>query len=201
MTRLAHMHVPKCGGTSQLAILRKWYGINHVLRYDRPTAEQFGKYDVVSGHFPYNEEFWDYKWISFMRHPVDRLKSFYYYTTERGKKSSRNYWWNIIKDMTLEQWLTSPHSRNLMIKQFAGKTPQEDLEPGDIKKAHKNADSFFFIGFQETFNDDVRRLAKLLGKPEPKIPHKLRSKNPGLQNDSLYGHDVEFEFYTELRNK
>ena len=199
MTRLIHLHVPKCAGTSLLTILRQWYGQNNVLRTDTPQPQHYGKYNVVSGHFPYDDEFWDHRWFSFVRHPVDRLQSFYFYTKERGKKSRRNYWWNIISKMTLEEWFASDLSKNHILKHFAGKTPHEKLEHKDIDLAYRNSDKFYFIGFQESFSTDINHLAKKLGKPKPSGKVRmLPSKNPGIQDENLYGNDLDFEFYNYL---
>ena len=196
--RVVVQHLPKTAGTSFLKIMRDWYGINHVKHTNKPTEDDYCQADVVYGHFPYDENYFDYRWITFVRHPIDRLSSFYYYTRERGQKSKRNYWWNLIKDMTLEQWLRCDESKNHIVKAFAGKTPHDKLEPIDITKAYENARFFFFIGFQERFSEDVKTLARLLEKPKPKMVHYLKSSNPGLLNGNLYGNNIDFEFYNYL---
>lgn len=197
MQKLIHMHIPKCAGTSFLTVLKQWYPVHKV---DSPGEADY-KHQVISGHFPYNDEYWDHRWITFVRHPVDRLQSFYYYTTERGRRSKRNYWWNIISKMSLEDWLNSDLSKNHMTKTFAGKKPQEALSPGDFGIARKNASRFYFIGSQENFDHDLRTLAKMLNKPVNVIPKMLPSNNPGITSANLYGNDPDQQLYLEILSK
>src|SRR5690606_18676731 len=115
---------PKTAGTSLLELFREWYP-NRVLKADNPNFTRIDKrqYDVVSGHYPYKVDYWDYRWVTFLRHPIDRLKSFYYY--KQGKMTNRrnaqqDYWWRIMKlgKMSLEEWFECEESKNHMIKQF-----------------------------------------------------------------------------------
>lgn len=198
--RLTFLHLPKSAGTSLLEIVRKWYGINNVLHTSSPTDQDYCNYDVVYGHFVYNSDYFDHNWITFIRHPIMRLQSFYFYIQMMGDGKRRSYWYNIIKDKSLEEWLDCPESKNHIIKTFAGKKHYEILEDIDIKRAYENARSFYFIGSQENFNTDVAKLASLLDKSVPNIPHRLKSKNKELISDKMYGNDIDFEFYNYLLN-
>lgn len=202
--KIIHLHIPKTAGTSLLMLFREWYGIDNVVNSTNEfplfVAKQ-NKTNVISGHFPYTENFEYYKWVTFVRHPIDRLKSFYFYTQTRGKKNKRNHWWNIIKDMTLDEWLESDVSKNLMTKQFAGLTALDELTTEDVDRAYRNVSKFHFIGLQENFNTDVRKLAFMLGKNVKTTPHMLPSKNDGLYDPSeTYGntHDVVLYDYIKL---
>lgn len=205
---IAHMHIPKCGGTSLLELFREWYP-NRVLKSDNPKFEHIDKnqYRVISGHYPYNDSFWDCRWVTFVRHPIDRLKSFYYY--KQGKMKNRrnahqDYWWRIMKlgEMSLEEWLLCEESKNMMVKQFAGKRPQDAVSRDDLRMAMKNAEGFYFIGFQEDYSKDINRLAQMLNKPINKIPHRLPSQNDGIfEPYELYGNLWDMELYMSIKSK
>ncbi len=197
--KIVHMHISKCAGTSLLMLFNQWYGNDNV-HSTHSFPKQLTK-PVTSGHFSYKEGYEDYKWVTFVRHPIDRLMSFYHYTTARGQRSRRNHWWDIIKDMTLSDWLESDVSKNHMTKQFSGLSPFDELTEDDAKRAYRNVHKFHFIGLQENFNVDVKRLAFLLGVGETeKIPHMLPSKNNGVfDEEETYGNMYDMMLYNYIK--
>ncbi len=197
--KIINQHISKTGGTSLLMLFREWYGDDNVLS----TREIPNKIEhaVVSGHFSYKDGYEDYKWVTFVRHPIDRLMSFYHYTSARGERATRNHWWDIIKHMSLSEWLESDVSKNHMTKQFAGLSPFDELTEDDAKRAYRNVHKFHFIGLQENFSVDVRRLAFLLGVGETeKIPHMLPSKNNGVFDEKeTYGNMYDMMLYNYIK--
>lgn len=197
--KVINLHTPKTGGTSLLMLFKEWYGDDNVL--STRTIPTNIEHKVVSGHFSYKEGYEDYKWVTFVRHPIDRLMSFYHYTQARGQRATRNHWWEIIKNMSLEEWLECEQSKNHMTKQFAGLTPFDTLTEEDAKRAYKNVLQFHFIGLQENFDSDVRRLAFLLRVGETEnIPHMLPSKNEGVFNIfEDYGNMYDMTLYNYIK--
>jgi hypothetical protein len=176
-------HLPKTGGTSLLMMWREWYGANAVLRDEKPNFNNIPNgIKVVSGHYPYDNKIQtDAQWVTFIRHPIDRLMSFYHYKNARMRKNphAKEEWWGIMKNMTMEDWLNCDESKNHMVKQFSGKTAQDIATYDDLEKAINNLQSFYFVGLFENYAHDVRTLGSMLGKPEIKIPHLLKSNNDG----------------------
>lgn len=77
------IHIPKCGGTSVTQGLKHQYKINAVLRHSNHPFiihhKKEGK-DITDWHFTYDEayvQFPDYRYITMIRHPIDRWVSIY----------------------------------------------------------------------------------------------------------------------------
>ena len=199
-----NMHVPKTGGTTLLILFRQWFGNKVVRKNDYPRPTDYSA-KVLSGHFPYNKDYWDFNWVSFVRHPIARLESFYRYKQMklRNRPGANDYWVQHLRGKTMEQWLDNPASMNLMTKQFAGKRPDEKLAPGDLGKALAAIDNFWFIGLQEQYREDILTLADMLGVENVgKIPHQLKTAEPQLKvyND-IYGNTADIELYNYIKDK
>jgi len=195
----AMMHIPKCAGTSLLSIFRQWFP-RDVGNTNWPAPKDFHKYFILSGHFPYTHN--QSKWICFIRHPLIRLESFYDYV-QLGKE--RNSWYRrVLGGLSLDEWMESPFSKNLMIKQFAGKSSSESFQESDYQLALDNAKTFWFIGQQERFTNDVRGLRNKFEEDgfqlnRPSIPRLLQTKSVRQINPSYAKyHQLELEFYEEL---
>ena len=90
MIELISVHIPKAAGTSFKWVLKHHYG-DHLLQLYNPyksgidflkIAEKHPKALAIHGHFrfkPFREKYPNAKSIIWMRHPVERLISQYYY--------------------------------------------------------------------------------------------------------------------------
>jgi hypothetical protein len=101
----------------------------------------YEKYDVIFGHFKYDKyEHLNRPMFSFVRHPVDRMISNYYYFKGSYKKMGQNL--SLIEFS--EMWKN--HMTDVL---------------GDISK-------YEFIGVVENFDKSLKRMCKILGILAPK---------------------------------
>ena len=169
---LISVHLPKAAGTSFLHSLFGAYGQDAVsLDYQDDPADPCSDYSldpegcrrkardavhtiavkVIHGHFhPSKYDFADdVRRITFLRHPVDTLISIYYYWKTRG---DGHCLFNYARErqLTLRQTARLPVVRYLLSRTYFGGF---------------DMDRFDFIGFIDTYTNDMRRLAQVLSVP------------------------------------
>ena len=167
---LLSMHIPKSAGTSFYLTLQQVYGKNAVMRMDfRPAFNRFivqakpynlealpGEIRVLHGHMNYrivskyldlNE---DVKIITWIRNPVERVVSDYYYMLGRLKDS-------FVAD-PLHPGILGRMTKSLL--EFA----QIAQEQNKLSKYLRGFDlrSFYFVGIVERFDEDMMELGKRL---------------------------------------
>ncbi len=173
---LISLHIPKTAGTSFRNILKSVYGDNQVVRFDineagmiRMNEELYSKNElpkvkVIHGHFSVdmlNQHFTlpeNYKLITWMRNPTQRVISNFFYLESRLNEllNEKNNNLNILSKMqrTLIEYARAEVNRNRQSKFLAG----------------RDLDTFDFVGVQEYFNDEVKRLSSTLNwKSVPEI--------------------------------
>lgn len=106
-------------------------------------------------------------YFTFMRHPIDRVISLYFYL----KYNSSNYWHHelVESDWSLEEWLDKSRAlwahngqvRHLLLGAHEQECLKRELEPELIQQAKQALDQFWFIGMTESFENDS---AYLYGK-------------------------------------
>ncbi|HEX5002726.1 MAG TPA: sulfotransferase family 2 domain-containing protein [Bacteroidia bacterium] len=163
------LHIPKTAGTSFRNILKSVYGDKNVVRFDINnngvvrlneeiySAKQLPPSKVIHGHFHYEiltsvfQLPEHYKFITWVRDPVKRVLSNFYYLESRLKEilneDKKNL--NILSKMqrSLIEYARVDINRNRQSKFLKGK-PLE---------------TFDFIGIQENFHEEVTRLSQVLG--------------------------------------
>jgi Sulfotransferase family len=165
---LISLHIPKTAGTSFRNILKDVYGKNRVVRFDvnhqgsitleeKPfnKARLSNKIEIIHGHFYFQDiqkiiDIRDIPLITWLRNPVDRVISNYFYlesvlidvlNEEKRAINIRNK-----MQKTLIEYARAEINRNRISKFLKGSAP----------------DDFAFIGLQEYFNEDLLRLSRLL---------------------------------------
>ena len=193
------MHIPKCGGMSFFSSLSETLGTNIVDLYDE-SPRSLGRFRlkmqdqskmVYSGHFSFGLHEWlgrDASYISFVREPISRMVSLYYYCipTFKGKfnpkrgvsieqmRQNLNY-----PDFFLDfdQCLTgdyspeaffsskSPELDNGMVRRFSGKGMSvQPCNESDFEMAKKVIETAFsFVGLTERFPESLARFSELYG--------------------------------------
>lgn len=197
---LLSIHIPKTGGTSLREVLLERFKLNLYLDYGYDTNIQNpkSKIDAIHTHNPYEvyeNILQNPKILTILREPLDRAISHYY------------YWLNIPSSADPE-----PHGE-IYIKHFRDNRP--DLETfllsGDdwmknIYTEHflhplQKPEDFWFVGFLETFNDDITDLQKLLGMKTVSLPILNKGKKPAntlpdqVKQDFYHLNQRDKEFY------
>ena len=165
---LISIHIPKTAGTSFRNILKSVYGENQVVRFDidelgvsKMNELPYIKNDlpqvsVIHGHFYYEmlkQKYQlpeNYKIISWVRDPVQRVLSNFYYLESVLKKvineEKRNL--NILSKLqrSLIEYARTEINRNRQSKFLNGNLPE----------------NFDFIGIHEFFEQEVSRLSAIM---------------------------------------
>lgn len=196
---LIFMHVPKCGGMSFFSSLTETFGTNIVDLYDE-SPRSIGRFRlkmqdeskmVYSGHFSFGLHEWvgrDASYISFVREPISRMISLYYYCipTFKGKfnpkkgipveKMRQNLSYPdffldfdqcIAGDYSPEAFFASKSAEldNGMVRRFSGKGMSPDrCTEADLEMAKKVIEkAFSFVGLTERFSESLARISELFG--------------------------------------
>jgi len=168
---LISLHIPKTAGTSFRNILKEAYGDDHVVRFDihrdplRIRVEEkllsrnkiSREIRVIHGHFKYLDllEHVDIKpdipVITWLRNPVDRVISNYYYLSKRLKEEldEEGKGLNILAKMqkSLMEYAQTEMNRNRISKFLEGISLEE----------------MKFVGIQEYFDEDLIYFCHLFG--------------------------------------
>ena len=177
---LLFMHIPKTAGTSLREIIKnqvpkekRHYIYNAGDKFDFINFKNKNKLKYVFGHFNYADRIdtylnRDYKFITFMRDPVEQVISHYYHFFNSPEDKNPNKT-NIIKPehlVSLDKFINAPIANNLQIKYISGIVnnklnmyPKRTLE---LAKYH--IDNYFdFVGITENYNDSIDYLCKRYG--------------------------------------
>src|SRR5215831_13234784 len=178
---LLSVHVPKTAGTAFRNVLEGVYGAERIHTVyptagDSQTAELEDERwladslalcrrrgdgpRVVHGHYLltwYADRFPDALKITWLRHPVDRLTSFYYMWREMDPWPASSPLQLAVREGRLDLLglARSPAIRDQVTTRFLG-------DPGGSGLA--------FIGLQERFDEDLERLGELLEWPRVSAP-------------------------------
>ena len=206
------LHIQKTAGTSIVDLARGHYGNANVISHgdhlegfsEFPLKDKFfapehvlgrfGGTPFVSGHFGFDfaKILMDGRYtFTFLRDPVERILSFYYFCRQRDPNEFRIY--KLTQEVTLDEFLAmgldvpevkaciwntqawqlahgygNSDGRNIM--RFA---PEEILD-----LAIRHLDDFSDVGFAENFENDRDRILKALGITPPK-ERIISNANPG----------------------
>ena len=173
MLQLISMHVPKCAGTSFTLALEQAFGPENIYsdylqigdprfpanfdpegyfsRARRDPYPHLQDKQVVHGHFPIGKyaRITGVRRITFLREPVERLISHYYYIRSTPPNNMlREY--VIENDLSLMDFAKLPVIRRYYAGLLIRNVDETDLD---------------FVGFTESYQADLQRLSSFLGKP------------------------------------
>jgi hypothetical protein len=193
------MHIPKCGGSTLHSILERFYKPEEIFDIEvidhlRLNTDDFialssvekERIRLLKGHmwFGLHEQFSSKsEYISFMRNPVDRIISYYYYVKRRPKH--RLYQLGLFRDdLSLYDFVTTIDQKDVnngQIRFISGIDDQEELM---LEKAMANIDQHFsFVGTLEKYNESLVALQKMYKWPTPYYKIANRTINRPMQND------------------
>lgn len=177
------LHLPKAGGTTlrsifydQYAYLKK--GELHTINRTKETPdflklpqEKRDQIKILLGHFPFglhNNLNGEFDYVTFMRDPIDRAISAYYYN--KGNENSDVYDLINKNNLSLDQYLDKniePWSNNAMTKHLAGCNLEEfqtECTSAFFETAKANLkDKFIAVGLTERFDESLLIFKKKLG--------------------------------------
>ena len=190
---LVSVHLPKTAGTAFLDILFQVYGKDNIfLDYNDKIGDPLSQFNtdypnwlknrdnfiksinpdalVIHGHFSavkYDGYFADAKRIVWLREPISRLISHYFYWV--GIPPSQNSLHKVLleKNLSLLEFAELPTMQNRMSRIFFR----------DVDINH-----FYFIGIQEFFEDDLAKLAVLMDWPRVTMPIVNRTNTLGYSS-------------------
>jgi hypothetical protein len=196
------LHIPKTAGTSIYTVFQELFSpnkISHQFGVTKITpveAEKLDKFQMISGHISWADietYFPDRKIITFLRDPIDRCISWYYYAkslpldkviplAEITNSNSPREAISIAKQVGFEEFLYSEHPhilQNIKNRQTwqLGAHAAIDLqilsEQEVLELAKRNIQKIDNVGFFETLMDDLNSIIKKMGLRQlaTTIPH------------------------------
>ena len=179
------LHIQKTAGTSLVRLVRRYYrwGLIKHGDYLKRSNEELMKSSFVSGHFGYDlarpliQSRYSF---TFLRDPVERLLSFYFYCRNENARAYPIY--RMAHELDLENFLRqgfeSPLIRPYLYNQQAwalacGWGNKDNLgfdnipEPKILGDAIHHLSEFSHVGFTESYDQDVDIIFSALNLPQP----------------------------------
>lgn len=175
---VVHLHVPKTGGTSVREVLReKWPRLNFDGQCYSDHFDQRAGHTVegVTGRAPSEVDL-----VLFLRDPFEQAWSFYRYWRDIAGAVLTIHGREHVRPPTFDDFL----ARDLI--------DWMSYLPGPADSYPDALDGYAFVGFVESFVDDVRELRRLLGLPSgAQVPHLLSTERSAT--------DLSADQYMRLR--
>lgn len=192
MIELVSIHIPKTAGSSFFQVLKKVYGKDAVLKLNTMDAGMDdnlpGGIKVIHGHIRADViagTFRDQpKLITWLREPVDRVISNYYFSMQRIREGKARPEKMHTRDFTLLEYAQMEVNRN-RASWFLEGSPLEE---------------FFFVGMYESLTDDMNELMRLMNwTDEIRIPHRKSSSDFMMENDcATQIHEIDDKMRSQI---
>jgi hypothetical protein len=179
---LIFLHLPKTAGSTLAYILERQYGSGGVLAlYDSFFGEelvtvpqsQLERTKVITGHFYFGAHTFISKpstYITFLREPVDRVISHYYYV----RRDPTHYLYPLAREMSLREYVESCglcEPNNDQTRLLAGKdlaTKDGACSTDMLPVAKKNLQEHFaVVGISEAFDQSLLLMKQVFGWRHP----------------------------------
>jgi hypothetical protein len=178
MIEIISIHIPKTAGTAFYHALKKQYGSALSPSYKRKhiktlieensqsSTKSFEKYTILHGHVRLDEVGILYpsstaKLITWVREPVDRLISNYYFFKHRLENPEINP----------EVFEKNKHRINESLLEYARLDDNRNRMAWFLNGI--NIEDFFFIGVMEYFDQELLTLSKMLDWKHFELPPKI----------------------------
>lgn len=168
------LHIPKTAGTTIVNLAQRHYGCARVSSHGDfvgVQAEELANKDFVSGHFGYEfaSKIMPGRFsFTFLRDPIERIVSSYYFCQTRDPNEFPEY--KLAQENSLERYLelTLESKQGVWNRQCMllaqGWVNEKDLSDEElVRQAILHLDTFSYVGFTETFDQDSRIITSKLG--------------------------------------
>lgn len=179
---LISVHIPKCGGTTFGDILHRIY-VHQYRHIVGPFEIEQTPYDIrcIHGHFSFEPEWLEIypnvKICTWIRNPVDRLISYYFYWGNYrfgpGMRPNPNHLKMKIRAYDIFEFAKQEFIKNKMF---------DFIE-------HISLDDIDFIGDISNYHSDLLRLAEIMNWKNPALSH-YRSLNKTMYTKKVFGRNV-----------
>ena len=176
------LHIQKTAGTSIVTAAQAHYGRSNVVSHGDfvgRSPEEFMDVPFVSGHFGYNfaRPLLNGRFsFTFLRSPVERVVSLYYFCKSRDPDQFPIY--KLAHEYDLEEFVMQAkckgvirhHVWNAQVWNLAGgpgpvvQRPGRSMEPDALlQRAIEHMRTLSFVGFTEAFDEDGAAVSRALG--------------------------------------
>jgi len=201
------LHIEKTAGTSLVSYFEKEFGNDFIYIHpsELPKLKQSGVLDkkiMIAGHITMKDiynYFPNRKIITFLRKPNDRVVSFYNFV--KNNLETEDYITQISKTNQLSDFLKYCQQKNdrRFLNGIVHKLNSDLNIKNSLHSAMLNLNTIDYIGFQETFDEDLYELSEKYNFHKPKtIPKKNITPNKG-SNKQL--DDNTLKILSELNNE
>jgi|ERR1700693_2629734 len=175
---LLFLHIPKTAGSTMYKVLGRQYSQAETLRLESSQIAQFktlpaaqrGRYRLIEGHLYFGFHRCipgASTYFTFLRRPVERVLSFYYY----ARSTPDHYLYPQLANERLDLRTVlarelTPELRNGQTRQLAGdewEDPQRVVTRAALERAKANLTHFRVVGLLEEFDASLLLLRRALG--------------------------------------
>lgn len=223
--KIIFLHIPRTGGTTFRDILDRLYHSNNVVEIKNfidsekimksiPKNEQ-SKIQLIKGHLNFGIHQWikgPYKYITFLRHPLNRIISTFKYVKNNIKHPDHKS----IQSMSMIEYFDS--RKNILIdngitRLLLGNNYDFNIPFGNIKEKHYKMaldnlkNNFLVAGITERFNESILILANELNWKSPyySIANKSKNTNELIKTNiddqiiKYYSYDLKLYNYVDQK--
>lgn len=218
--KIIFTHIPKTAGTSFITqMVEPNIGLDAMYYYKGKKSwleMNKARYRFIGGHSSYGLHrliLRDYQYITFLRNPIDRAVSHYYFIYSGKSANYEHPMYRVCRKYSLQEvYQKNLLSPNLITKCIAGVNGNAIVRNSDLKKAKKNLmDSYAIYGIQERYQESMKLFANFFGwnkglyedVPKQKVtPYKpIIDEGISTALKEMHQYDIElYEFAKERFN-
>jgi len=188
------LHIEKTAGTSLVSYIKNsvaeknfYYTRPELLNDPEVVKNELSKYNALAGHIRYGQiekNFEDVFKITFLRDPIERILSFYYYAKESPE--TKDHITVQSKKLNILDFLDHCQEKNdrRFVNGMTFKLASDCTQQEELASAKKNLETMDCIGIQKYFDESLSILSYKTGwKPVEVVPRTNITKKRSNQNE------------------